>query len=126
MQCRELKTSSSGVRIFVARDRADVLRELRNWSRRVYRRDPRITRIGLFGSYATGNYGPGSDLDILIIVDSSEETRWFLRSAAIDVRGLSIGADIFVYTVEETARLEKNSLWFQSIMREIVWLGEES
>jgi hypothetical protein len=62
----------------------------------------------------------------LALVSSVPTQRGITGSAAIDVRGLSIGADIFVYTVEETARLEKNSLWFQSIMREIVWLGEES
>lgn len=122
MQCVERKTSSPGVRVFVARDRADVLAELRAWAARLKARDAQLRRVGLFGSYATGKYGPGSDLDILMIVGSSPEKTWFLRSSGIDVSGLSVGADLFVYTEEEAREMERESAWFRHIVSEMIWL----
>lgn len=122
MQCVERKTSSPGVRVFVARDRAQVLAELRAWAAKLKETDPRLQRIGLFGSYATGRYGPGSDLDLLLIVESSPQKTWFLRTAEVDVSGLSVGADLFVYTREEARSLEQESAWFRHILSQMVWL----
>lgn len=121
MQCVERKTSSPGVRVFVARDRAQVLAELRAWAAKLKETDPRLQRIGLFGSYATGRYGPGSDLDLLLIVESSPQKTWFLRTAEVDVSGLSVGADLFVYTREEARSLEQESAWFRHILSQMVW-----
>jgi predicted nucleotidyltransferase len=34
---------------------------------------PEVVRVGYFGSYARGDWGVGSDLDLIIIVDRSDE-----------------------------------------------------
>jgi len=122
MQCVERTTSSPGVRVFVARDRTEVLAELRAWAARLKGNDRRIQKIGLFGSYATGRYGPGSDLDVLLIVDRSPQRTWYLRAADVDVSGLSVGADLFVYTVKEAETMERESAWFRHILSQMVWL----
>src|SRR3972149_6453282 len=34
---------------------------------------PELRRVGYFGSYARGDWGPGSDLDVMIVVAASGE-----------------------------------------------------
>jgi predicted nucleotidyltransferase len=87
------------------------------------KRDANVRRSGLFGSYATGRYGPGSDLDILLIIRESTEPRWFMRTSAIDTAGLQVGADLFIYTEEESRRLEAESPWYRHILKEIIWFA---
>ncbi len=58
--------------------------------------------IYLYGSYAYGTPHSGSDLDILVVVDESEES-FFKRSARAyrALRGLGVPLDVQVYTAEE-------------------------
>jgi hypothetical protein len=63
-----------------------------------------------------------NDLDILILVRDSPEPRWFMRAAAYDTGGLSVGADVFVYTEAEAARMGESGGWMRGILREAVWL----
>ena len=58
-------------------------------------------KIILFGSRARGQAGPNSDVDILVIADSSEPR--YRRSAPIYgvLSDISIPMDIVVYTPEE-------------------------
>lgn len=57
-----------------------------------------------------------------MIVESSPQKIWFLRAADVDVSGLSIGADLFVYTNEEAIAMERESAWFRHILPQMVWL----
>jgi predicted nucleotidyltransferase len=122
MQCVEQKTSSPGVRIFKAIERDQVLRELGAWAAEQRSVHPQVRKLGLFGSYATGRYAPGSDIDLLVIVAESDEPRWFMRGSAFETTELSVGADLFVYTEAEAARLTESSAWFRHILQEVVWL----
>ena len=121
MRCVERRTSSDGVRVFRAIDRHIVLEELRLWTARQKQVHPELVRVGLFGSYASGRYAPGSDLDLLLLVTDSQESVWFMRSKDFDTAGLSVGADLFVYTEAEAMRLKESSAWFRHILGEVVW-----
>lgn len=62
-------------------------------------------RIYLFGSWARGESGPDSDLDILVVVSSSElpghrRDQMALRA----LRGIRAAIDVFVLTEEEFDR----------------------
>lgn len=122
MQCVELPTSSNGVRVFKALDRDEVLAQLTQWAAKQRRDHPEIIRLGLFGSYSRGDYGPGSDIDLLIIVGDSNEPRWFMRAIAFDASELPVGADVFVYTQAEVDRMLPDSPWLSRILGEIVWV----
>ena len=122
MQSGEQGGSSSGVRVFLAPDRAGLLDQLARWAQRVKTADPEVVRLGLFGSYATGKYVPGSDVDLLILVRKSGEPRWYLRSSDFDASEFPVAADLFVYTLEEAGRMEASSPWFRHILSEIIWL----
>ncbi len=59
-----------------------------------------MTRIGYFGSYARGDWGMGSDVDLLGIVTASAEP-FARRSRDFDVVHLSVPADMLAYTENE-------------------------
>jgi hypothetical protein len=65
-----------------------------------------------------------SDLDILVIVERSDEPRWFMRAWALETSGLSVGADLFVYTAEEARLMETKSAWFGHVLGETMWLEQ--
>lgn len=75
-------------------------------------------KIYLFGSYAAGTATEDSDIDVLIEVKTSDE-RPRLRSVNVNMelsnhRALRFPRDIFVYTTNEVAELEKNKYSFLS------------
>jgi predicted nucleotidyltransferase len=83
-----------------------------------------VVRVGYFGSYARGDWGPGSDLDLVIVVrDSSEPPH--RRSLAFDATDLPVPADVLVYTVREWQALEAPPPGRRSIAPEVVWVYRE-
>jgi predicted nucleotidyltransferase len=58
--------------------------------------------IYMFGSYAWGNPTKDSDLDLLIVIDDSQEKSYKRPIVGFKaLRGLDISKDIIVYTREE-------------------------
>jgi predicted nucleotidyltransferase len=76
-------------------------------------------RIYLFGSYAYGEPRPESDVDLLVVMETSQrETR-----QALQIRQYvnpMFGVDILVYT---PSRLEERLTWGDSFLKEIVENG---
>ncbi len=69
--------------------------------------------IYIFGSYAWGNPSPDSDLDILVVVDESEERSYKRSLRGYDVLfGLGLSKDIIVLTQQEFQErsMERSSL----------------
>jgi len=65
--------------------------------------------IYLFGSYAWGSPTEDSDLDILIVVDKSDEKSYKRPLQGYDVLyGMDISKDIIVYTKEEFENKSNN------------------
>ncbi len=93
---------------------------VRHWTEKVVKNRKDVVRIGYFGSYARGNWGVGSDLDILIIVKSSQKS-FIYRASEWDVTDLPVHADLLVYTVDEWESLSQRG-FHQNLEREIVWV----
>lgn len=85
-----------------------------------------VLRVGYFGSYARGDWGVGSDLDLVIVVEDSEYP-FERRSVEWDATELPVPTDLFVYTREEWQTLHRESPLYRSWIREVVWVyvGEE-
>jgi predicted nucleotidyltransferase len=66
---------------------------------------PSVVAVGYFGSYARGDWGVGSDLDLVVIFEASAEP--FERRA--------VPMDLLVYTRAEWTRLASRP-------RDVVWL----
>lgn len=94
---------------------------VRDWSERVMRRRQDVARIGYFGSYARGDWGVGSDLDLVIVVTRSA-LPFERRAVEWDVTGFPVPADILVYTQEEWEALDRQSRFYRTLTNEAVWV----
>lgn len=80
-----------------------------------------VVAIGYMGSYARGDWGVGSDVDILVILRECS-TPWMDRTAAWDVTGLPVPADVLVYTREELAVLRERGRFGKVLRGEVKWV----
>jgi hypothetical protein len=101
---------------------ARVERELRTWAERARAEHPELLRLGYFGSYARGEAGVGSDLDLVAIVRQSQDP-FERRAAAWDVTSLPVPAEILVYTRSEwEALLRRGGRFARMLEDETVWV----
>ncbi len=91
---------------------------VRRWAERKDKKN--VLKIGYFGSYARGDWGVGSDLDLVIILESSK-LPFERRSVEWDVTELPVPADVIVYTKEEWNSLSETR-FFKTIAQEAVWI----
>ena len=87
----------------------------RRWAEDLRRAEASVVAVGYFGSYARGDWGVGSDLDVVIVVDDSPEP-FERRAARWDATGLPVPADVLVYTSAEWRRMSGR-------LREVVWVS---
>lgn len=116
-----VRSSSSSVLVWP--DAAAVDRAARRWASRVTRERRGVRRIGYFGSYARGDWGPGSDLDLIVVVDDADEP-FVRRAARWDTTDLPVPVDLLVYTDAEWRALDRGSRFFRTLEREALWVYE--
>ena len=94
----------------------------RAWARAARAARPALVRVGLFGSYARGDAGVGSDLDLIVVMRGVDEP-FIRRAAAWDVTGLPVPAELLVYTEAEWDALRvRGGRFAETLERETVWL----
>nr|WP_236630070.1 nucleotidyltransferase domain-containing protein [Thermus thermamylovorans] len=100
--------------------REEVEEALRTWLRR--HPIPGLLALGYFGSYARGNHGVGSDLDLVLVVAASELPPW-QRPTRLPLEELPVPAEALVYTLEEWRALSGRSPRFaRTLGEETQWL----
>jgi predicted nucleotidyltransferase len=97
-----------------------VVQALKQWVEKLVKTRTDIARIGYFGSFARGDWGVGSDLDIVIIVDHTDES-FEMRPSRFDTLELPVSTDILVYTWEEW-KMNHQKKFFQTLENEAVWV----
>jgi len=102
-------------------DARAVIGALHQWAEKITRCRPEVSQIGFFGSYARGDWGVGSDLDLIIIVAGISQP-FEMRPSAFDTLELPVPTDILVYTREEWNTLKQKRNFFQKLDRETVWI----
>jgi len=87
-------------------DREEAERRLRHAAGRLVAGRPEVVAVYLFGSLATGRAVPGSDADVLVVLERSEE-RWVDRGVryAGYFEDVGIAVELFCYTEDEVARV---------------------
>lgn len=117
MPVRSLNSS-----VLVWPDRGKVDRGVRAWAARTAEAHPELLRLGYFGSYGRGDWGVGSDLDLLAIVSTTDET-WDRRTLSWDLDGLPVPADLLIYSQPEWDRLIRGGGRFaRELARDVAWL----
>ena len=105
-------------------DRDRVHQALAEWTRKIGQEHPEALGVGYFGSYARGDWGVGSDLDLIVSLRSSEAPPE-RRGLHLDKEALPVPADLLVYTLDEWRALSASGSRFaRMIAREAIWLKE--
>ena len=82
-----------------------LILKLKEIAKEIKRRDSKVKKIILFGSFAKGNFTPESDLDILIIVSKAKEKFLFRSENYIDFfKNIPLDINIIVYTEAEVEK----------------------
>ncbi len=114
-----VRSLSSSVLIWP--DAAVVDQAVREWAEVIGRQRAEVVRIGYFGSYARGDWGVGSDLDLIVVIENSEEP-FERRPARWDVTKLPVPADLLVYTLSEWKSLPRKTRFRQTLDKEVLWV----
>ena len=99
-------------------DAAEVRRALTDWAA-LQMGNPVVAAVGWFGSYARGDWGVGSDLDLVLLVRQSDQPL-VRRAAGFDTSALPVPVDLLVYTEAEWAALVQEKRRF---VAEVEWLA---
>lgn len=95
---------------------------LRAWATAEARRRPELEALGYFGSYARGDQGFGSDLDLVAVVAHSP-LPFLERARDWKTETLPAPADLLVYTAAEWEALRNGGGRFARVLAaETVWL----
>jgi len=106
-------------------DKTSVLQALGRWAQLVAQEQTEVEQIGYFGSCARGNWGVGSDVDLIIVVSDSSEP-FERRGAKWKLTQLPVPADVVTYTRQEwNALLSQEGLYRASLL-ETVWVYDRS
>ncbi len=102
--------------------RDEVKKALRQWLKKQVATHPEIIKLGYFGSLAKGNWGVGSDLDLIVIIQDSS-IPFEKRPLAWDFDTLPVPTDILIYTTKEWQDMRKKGGRFVDMIEtEAVWL----
>ena len=103
-------------------ERAFVLERLEQWAAEERKRHPRLNALGCFRSYARGDAGVGSDLDLVPVVAESD-IPFERRSLDWDLSALPVPAEILIYTEQEWRNLIASGGRFaRMIENETIWI----
>ncbi len=105
-------------------DAETVVAALRRWAERMVGQRPGVLRVGYFGSYARGDSGVGSDLDVVIVVRDTD-TPFERRAAGWDLTSLPVPADLLVYIANEWDCLAEGSPMAHAMHREARWVWDK-
>lgn len=99
-------------------DRFSVTHALEAFIQSLASKHPELERVVLFGSFAKGCAVPSSDVDLLLVLESSE-LPFLERIPAFLPTRFPVGVDVFPYTREELERmLEEGNSFVVSALKE--------
>jgi len=102
--------------------RNEVHAAICQWASHLSEEKPDFVAVGYFGSYARGDAGVGSGLDVVMIVTESD-LPFERRSTTWDFHSIPVPVEVCVYTIAEWQQLSKTQPRFcQTLTKETIWL----
>lgn len=115
-----VRSLSSSVLAWPKKDRIESA--LKDWALELGPRSPDVLAIGYFGSYARGDWGVGSDLDLLVVVEGSDAP-FERRASRLRTESLPVPVDSLVYTRREIADMfGRGGRFPEMLRRELRWV----
>jgi len=103
-------------------DRSQVHKAVVSWTGQLLQTRTDVVSVGYFGSYARDDWGPGSDLDLVVVLEGSP-LPFGNRSLGHGILDLPVSADLIVYTSSEFQKLRThNAAFHERLMNEAVWV----
>jgi len=97
-------------------DRNQIREAVFSFAKQVRHQHPEVERVIWFGSWVTGLPTPASDVDLCLILSSSDIPPRDRVSDYLPL-GFPTGIDLFAYTNEEFERLQhSNPGWYEAII----------
>jgi predicted nucleotidyltransferase len=97
-------------------NREEIAQAVTSYVAQLREQHPEIERVIWFGSWVTGLPTPGSDVDLCLILSSSDRSPRDRSPDYLPV-GFPVGIDLFAYTRAEFERLRKESpSWYAAIV----------
>jgi|MudIll2142460700_1097286.scaffolds.fasta_scaffold1017575_1 predicted nucleotidyltransferase len=106
-------------------NRVEILPRLGEAAQRLLAARANVLEVSLFGSLARGNYAPGSDADIYILL--KEDPRRFMDRIPEFLKhfsGTGLPVEVFPYTLEEVAKMGDGG-FMKTIEKEKIILGKK-
>ena len=103
-------------------DQRSVHQAVAAWAKRLAQRQPGVLRVGYFGSYTRQDWGVGSDLDLVVILDTVS-VPFEQRAVDLDLASIPVPVDPLVYSKEEWQALTAaQGKFIRAIQSEAVWV----
>ena len=97
-------------------NREQIAQAVASYVAQLREQHPEIERVIWFGSWVTGLPTPGSDVDLCLILSSSDRSPRDRSPDYLPV-GFPVGIDLFAYTRAEFERLQKEApTWYAAII----------
>jgi hypothetical protein len=102
--------------------KSEVEPTLKAWAAHLAAACEVLLGVGYFGSYARGDWGVGSDLDLLVVLERSEQN-FGSRILSVGTSKIPVPVDTFIYTRDELVRMMAKPGRFPDMLRrEAVWV----
>ncbi len=103
-------------------DERTVRQAVTAWANHLSERQPGIIRIGYFGSYARGDWGVGSDLDMLIVLKNVTD-QLDVHAVKLELTSIPVPVDTLIYSEQEWQDLiQGGGKFIREIQAEAVWV----
>lgn len=103
-------------------DQTQVDAAARTWAAEMLWQHPEVVQLGYFGSYARGDWGVGSDLDMIVLITHSD-VPFTQRPLAWNLLNLPVPAEIMIYTLAEWQQLQAEDRRLARVIAdEAVWI----
>ncbi len=113
-----VRSLSSSVIVWPKSD--EVVKALKDWASTEVKRHSHLMAVGYFGSYSRGDWGVGSDLDVVVVFENESHPP---EKNILDSQSLPVPVDFFVYTLDEWETLIKRNNRFARMLRsEAKWV----
>ena len=107
-------------------DQTAVDQAVRAWAAQEVAQRSGVLKVGYFGSYARGDWGVGSDVDLVVVLTASEEP-FEHRALSWDTSTLPVPAELIVYTESEwQAKTKEQGRFARTLVEETQWVYQKA